>query len=92
MIKSDQDVIVAQPTVFTLPKRTDVLIAVEEEERKRRNLQVLANKQQNASVPSKVFKFIDRKYSTDYLEYPNSGNATSQPTVEGGSAPASKKV
>ena len=65
------------------------MIAVEEDEKKRRKLQNLANKQQqNASVPSKVFKFIDRKFSTDYIEYP-SGNSAGQ---EGGSASASKNL
>lgn len=34
-------------------------------------LQASRAKDGNSNVPSKVFKFIDRKYSTDYFEYPN---------------------
>jgi len=61
------------------------LIAVEEDEKKRRKLQNLANKQQNTSVPSKVFKFIDRKFSTDYPSRNTAGQ-------EDGSASASKNL
>lgn len=92
MIRSDQETITAQATQLNV-KKTEVLIAVEEEEKKQRKLQMLhasRAKDGNSSVPSKVFKFIDRKYSTDYFEYPNV-SVNGQPEQTAPSTPASQR-
>ena len=66
------------------------MIAVEEEEKKQKKLQMLQSsraKDSASNVPSKVFKFIDRKFSTDYFEYPSVNTVNGQAEV---STPASK--
>lgn len=59
------------------------MIAVEEEEKKQRKLQMLQRAKQdgNANVPSKVFKFIDRKYSTDIFVNENAVSENLAPQV-----------
>ncbi len=67
------------------------MIAVEEEEKKQKKLQMLQSsraKDSASNVPSKVFKFIDRKFSTDYFEYPSVNTVNGQAEV---STPASKQ-
>jgi len=92
MIKSDQQTITAQPTVLSV-KRTDVLIAVEEEEKKQKKLQMLQSsraKDSASNVPSKVFKFIDRKFSTDYFEYPSVNTVNGQAEVSTPATPPTR--
>lgn len=50
-------------------------------------LQSSRAKDSASNVPSKVFKFIDRKFSTDYFEYPSVNTVNGQAEV---STPASK--